>query len=252
MKTDRRDRNLIVSFSGGRTSAYMCAFLLEQSHHWRDVKFVFANTGQEHEETLVFVEKCDKYFGLNLTWVEAVAHHGERKSCTHRIVDFNSACRSGAVFEDVIAKYGIPNKAFPLCTRELKINPMKSWAKSIGWTAKNSDKAIGIRMDEIDRMAADADKAGIIYPLIESKSGQASQQRRRTCFAFGAACLLISTCRSISATVSGAIKRATANCTRWRARCRKSSTCRSSLSQSTGQRAPRSASAFFFGATATA
>ena len=63
--------NLLVSFSGGETSAMMCDFLIKNYSSKYNLIFVFANTGEENEETLEFVDKCDKYFNLNLIWVEA-------------------------------------------------------------------------------------------------------------------------------------------------------------------------------------
>ena len=58
----------VCSFSGGRTSAYMTYWMLNE---WKDrdkyeMIVVFANTGKEREETLDFVEKCDKAFGFNV------------------------------------------------------------------------------------------------------------------------------------------------------------------------------------------
>ena len=160
-------QTLFVSFSGGRTSAYMCWWLLNNKADEYDFIFVFANTGQEHEETLIFVDRCDKAFGLNLVWVEAVVHHDDRKSCTHKIVNFNTADREGVVFEEVIKKYGIPNMDFLHCTRELKLNPMRSYKQSIGF-GRLHRMAIGIRVDEIDRMSPRADIDGLVYPLIKA------------------------------------------------------------------------------------
>ena len=158
---------LFVSFSGGRTSAYMCWYLLKNWAEKYDFIFVFANTGQEHENTLIFTDQCDKAFGLNLIWVEAVVHHGERRGCTHKIVDFNTADRVGAAFEEVIKKYGIPNVEFLHCTRELKLNPMRSYKASIGFSRLHP-MAIGIRADEIDRMSPKANEDGLVYPLIKA------------------------------------------------------------------------------------
>ena len=50
---------LFVSFSGGRTSAYMCWWLLNNKADVYDFIFIFANTGLEHENTLKFVNQCD-------------------------------------------------------------------------------------------------------------------------------------------------------------------------------------------------
>jgi hypothetical protein len=111
----------------------------------------FANTGEEHEKTLVFVDKCDKHFKLGLTWVEAVIHPG-RVGTTHRIVTFETASRNGEPYKAMTAKFGIANKNFPHCTRELKLRPMYSYLKSIGWKTGTYWIALGIRGDEPDRL----------------------------------------------------------------------------------------------------
>lgn len=162
-------QKLLVSFSGGETSAYMAAWLWKYKQDEYEMIFVFANTGQENEETLRFVTHCEKEFGFPIVWVESVVHHGTRKGTTHRVVDFMTADRDGKVFEEIIKKYGIPNMATPHCTRELKQAPIKSYAKSLGW--KKYYTAIGIRIDEADRMNAKAKEFRFIYPLI-SKSMQ--------------------------------------------------------------------------------
>jgi hypothetical protein len=152
---------LWVSVSGGRTSMMMARKLKDMATGC-ELIFVFANTGQEHEKTLEFVDRCDREWGLGVVWVEAVVHEG-RKGCTHKVVRFETASRKGERFESVIAKYGIPNKSYPHCNRELKLNPMRSYIKSIGW--EDEPVAIGIRADEPKRLRADANDAGIVYPF---------------------------------------------------------------------------------------
>lgn len=162
--------NLFVSFSGGETSGYMAALLhMVWRGKWEKVVTVFANTGEENEETLAFVNECDRRFGLNVVWVEAVVHPG-LKSCTHRIVDFPTASRRGEPYEAVIQKYGIPNHDWPHCTRELKLNPMNSYIKSLGWKKGTYVKAVGIRADEARRRSPTAKKNGIIYPLMDLRA----------------------------------------------------------------------------------
>lgn len=56
---------LLISFSGGRTSAYMTKLIMDkQIKLLNDFKpfVVFANTGCEHPKTLEFVQKCDEVF----------------------------------------------------------------------------------------------------------------------------------------------------------------------------------------------
>lgn len=161
------ERRLCISFSGGETSARMAQLIkTNMVGEYDKIVCVFANTTQENEETLTFVDQCDKAFGLGVVWVEAIVSPNHGEGTTHRVVDFNTAGRSGDVFESVIDKYGIPNQDYPHCTRELKGNPIRSYLRSIGWATGTYDTAIGIRLDEIDRMSAKAREQRLIYPLI--------------------------------------------------------------------------------------
>lgn len=160
-----KDR-LFISFSGGRTSAYMTKRLLDEYRGKKEIVVLFANTGKEREETLRFVDRCDRDFGFNVVWLEAVVHPQKGIGTTHRIVNFDSAARAGEPFEAAIQKYGVPNKHYPHCTRELKQRPMFSFIRSLGWKPGTFSIAIGIRHDEIDRAAVNASDDGIIYPLI--------------------------------------------------------------------------------------
>ena len=158
---------LLVSFSGGETSAYMLWWILKNWRSKYDIKVVFANTGEENEATLIFVKKCSELFNIEIIWVEAVVNHENKKGTTHKIVNFETASRKGEPFEDMIAKYGIPNQSYPHCNRELKLNPLKSYLKSIGW--KKYFSAIGIRVDEFDRISSKKEENRLLYPLITDK-----------------------------------------------------------------------------------
>lgn len=161
------NKKLLVSFSGGRTSARMTWFILNEweFRHEYDIVVVFANTGKEKEETLLFVANCDEILKFNTVWVEADVVHGKRTGSLSRVVDYQTASRNGEPFEDVIKKYGMPNVSFLHCTRELKTNPIHHYVKQIlKW--KDYYTAIGIRVDEFDRMDANRKKKKYIYPLV--------------------------------------------------------------------------------------
>lgn len=134
--------------------------------HVFDIVFVFTNTSLEDDLTLVFVDQVDKYFDLNVVWLEAVVHPGEKEGTTHRVVNFETAKRNGEVFEDVVRKYGISNRVFQPCNRELKLRPMDSYLRSQGW--KNYTTAIGIRNDEVRRVSESAGENQIWYPLVDT------------------------------------------------------------------------------------
>lgn len=167
MCKEEDQKRLFISFSGGETSAYMTKWCLENYKDvYDEIVVVFANTGQENEETLEFVRNCDEEFGFNTIWVEGVVNPQLGKGVDFKIVDFESADRSGKVFEDAIAKYGIFNQAFPNCTSRLKLTPMTKYMRHIGWKSKTYDTAVGIRTDEIDRISKNYKENRIVYPLI--------------------------------------------------------------------------------------
>lgn len=160
------DKKLLVcTFSGGRTSAFMCLFIKEyQKYKDFDKVFIFANTGKEKEETLMFINKCDKEWGLNIVWLEANINKEKGIGTSYKIVDFNTASRNGEPFEAMLDKYPLPNNMASNCTRELKLAPINKYIKSLGY--KTIYTAMGIRFDEMHRISNTADKQNIIYPLI--------------------------------------------------------------------------------------
>jgi hypothetical protein len=165
--TDASGGRLLISMSGGRTSAYMTHQILTRYRaNWSEIAVVFANTGQENKATLEFVRQCDEVLGFGTVWVEAVVNEGKGNGTTHRVVDFRTASRNGEPFEAVIRKYGVSNTKHPHCTRELKQRPIEDYAASLGW-GNDYATAIGIRPDEARRVNAKAAQRRIVYPLID-------------------------------------------------------------------------------------
>lgn len=167
----------LVSFSGGRTSAMMAKILKDRQADDGELLFIFANTGEEDERTLEFIDRCDREWSLGVVWVEAEIHSKNRIATTDRVVTFETATRGPAIFERMIEKYGIPNKNYPHCTRELKQRPIHSYARR-RWNGQPYRTAIGIRADEIDRVNPSFDKLGLYYPLCDAKI------RKQDVFAF--------------------------------------------------------------------
>lgn len=158
---------LIVSFSGGQTSAYMTYKMMNEHCPQMDEYepyILFANTGCEHPKTLEFVRNCERKFGWNVIWLEAVIREGYRVGTTYQEVSFATAALDGVPYEAMIAKYGIPNTMFPHCTRELKQRPIEAWCRENLGTA-HPLTAIGIRTDETRRVSKT--QSNIIYPLID-------------------------------------------------------------------------------------
>lgn len=117
-------------------------------------RFVFANTGQENNETLDFVHRCDVEWGLGVTWIEAVFDLRHGHGVTHKIVTYETATRltdpfPGTPFDMLMQKNGIVTVASPKCTDRLKGMPITHW-KKVNGLAK-AKHAIGIRADESER-----------------------------------------------------------------------------------------------------
>lgn len=162
-------KRLVVSFSGGKTSAKMTEILTQQyAHLWDEIVVAFMNTGDEHEKTLEYVRNIGLHYGISIVWLEADVDPIVGNGTGHRVVTFETASRKQEPFERVIEKYGIPNGNYPHCTRELKQAPLTSYLRSIGWEANTYNTAIGIRADELDRISPKwIREAGAIYVLID-------------------------------------------------------------------------------------
>jgi 3'-phosphoadenosine 5'-phosphosulfate sulfotransferase (PAPS reductase)/FAD synthetase len=140
-----------ISFSGGRTSAYMLWRVLQSNDGLpEEAKVCFANTGKEDEATLRFVDRCSKEWGVPITWVEYV--DAEETKDRFRVVTFETASRDGEPFEAIIRKRNyLPNPVSRFCTVEMKVRAIHRYLKSIGWT--EWDLMLGIRADEQRRLA---------------------------------------------------------------------------------------------------
>lgn len=145
------DSPTCISFSGGRTSAFMLWKVLEANNGLPDGAIVcFANTGKEDEETLKFVQRCSTEWNVPIHWIEYTK--AEETKDRFKVVNFETASRDGEPFEALIrARNYLPNPVSRFCTVELKVRSIHRYLKSIGWT--EWDLMLGIRADEQRRLA---------------------------------------------------------------------------------------------------
>jgi len=171
---------LAISFSGGRTSAVMTKLCVEKFKDTHDISICFANTGCEHENTLKFVNDCDKHFGWGVVWIEAVVNPEKGIGIRHKVVDYETASRYGEPFERYIEVYGMPDQNHNHCTSRLKEDVMYAYRRdALGWNVGSYDTAIGIRADEMDRMSAKRKEKRLVYPL--ASGGWTKQDVKREC-----------------------------------------------------------------------
>lgn len=141
-----------LSFSGGRTSAFMLWRTLQANpasvvDRWLTV--CFANTGLEAEQTLRFVNECAKRWVCKIVWLEYVGSEDQM----YRTTSFERAMRNGEPFEALIRRRNfLPNPVSRFCTSELKIRTMHRYIRAVlQWD--DWDQFIGIRADEQRRVA---------------------------------------------------------------------------------------------------
>lgn len=167
------DGPALVSFSGGRTSAYMLHEIL-RAHDGQlpsDVVVAFANTGKEREETLRFVHECGSRWGVHVHWLE-----WRDDQLGFDVVGLNSASRLGEPFDALIdKKQRLPNGQERWCTEFLKVRPLHSLMRTIGFGEPGEYlEVIGLRHDEGHRILkgfarAETDGRRLGYPLGNAK-----------------------------------------------------------------------------------
>lgn len=145
------DEPTCISFSGGRTSAYMLWRILQSNNGLPDEAIVcFANTGKEEEATLEFIKDCETQWNVKINWLEYCVVDGEHSV---KVVDFESAARNGEPYDELIERFhpSLPNGRSRYCSSYLKTRTTHRYLKSIGW--EEWETFLGIRADEPRRAA---------------------------------------------------------------------------------------------------
>ncbi|KPB59799.1 hypothetical protein QNL75_11150 [Pseudomonas amygdali pv. morsprunorum] len=107
----------VVSFSGGRTSAYMLRQVLDANDDLDDLIVTFASTGKEHPVTHDFVNECSLRWQVPIIWQE---YRDDDRGFT--IVTYETASRDGEPFAALVRKRSyLPNPVTRFCTIDLKI-----------------------------------------------------------------------------------------------------------------------------------
>lgn len=159
---------VLMSFSGGRSSALAMRILtLEKVPE--NMVILFANTGKEKPQTLDFVHECSIRWNLPIIWIEAefkekIEGMTQRDQIGFKVVNYETASRKGEPFEEMIKRFGLPNRMVRFCTEYLKKIPMFRYLNSLGY--EDWDTVMGIRYDEPARVIKNK---GSIMPLVGAK-----------------------------------------------------------------------------------
>lgn len=158
---DSCENGAVISFSGGRSSAYMLYKILE-AHDFKlpeYIKVIFANTGKEMPQTLDFVRDVRDHWNVDIVWLEYV---GKKE---YRQVSYETASRNGEPFAQLIEdKNYLPNMMARFCTSELKILTIERFMGTADYL-----HIVGIRGDEPRRAVKIKSKDNHYVPLYEAK-----------------------------------------------------------------------------------
>ena len=144
---------ILLSFSGGRSSAYLIWLLIQLGKLPPDV--TFQNTGMESHETYEFIRAVDEQWlrpaGVPLAMLEFCFDENGKRG--FRQVSHDQLKRNGEVFKvAVAARKAVPNRSSRQCTLMMKVEVQDRFARSRG--AKGPYKTmLGIRADETGRVA---------------------------------------------------------------------------------------------------
>jgi len=136
----------VISFSGGRTSAYLVHLFKSDP----DAHFVFMDTGAEHPATYQFIKDIVKHWGINLVCLRVVVNPQMKKGVSYKIISFDDLKQDLEPWKDMLKKYGSPYYNTPFCTARMKTEPFEKYcAETFG---KNFERWIGMRIDEPTRL----------------------------------------------------------------------------------------------------
>lgn len=152
MNKTESQQNHVVSFSGGRTSAYLVYEMEKRrkEEQWK-VDYVFMDTGAEHPKTYEFIRNVVKHFDINLTCLRLKVNPQLGKGNTYNVVDLDSIGNDLVPFGEMVKKYGTPSIIAPWCTGRMKIDIYNAYFNK-KYGKNNYVTWLGIRIDEKRRI----------------------------------------------------------------------------------------------------
>lgn len=146
----------VVSFSGGRTSAYLVSKFKDDPN----AIFIFCDTGAEHPNTYTFIKQCVEHFNIDLICLKSVTNQEKGIGVTYKQVSVDSIGWDLSMFADISKKYGAPfNPGGEHCTQHLKTIPFYKYCNE-HFGEDNYKTWLGIRIDEKRRLKP---KQGVKY-----------------------------------------------------------------------------------------
>lgn len=146
----------IVSFSGGRTSAYLAHLMKERDP---ETEFIFMDTGAEHPKTYEFIRNIAKHWKIKLTCLRVIPNPEMNKPSTYETLSIDQIGPDLEPWKRMLSKYGHPYVGGAFCTDRMKTVPFIKYCDE-HFGRGNYTTWLGMRIDEPKRTSP---KAGIRY-----------------------------------------------------------------------------------------
>ena len=149
-------KQVVVSVSGGRTSAYLVWLTKSLGI---DAKYVFMDTGAEHPKTYEFVRNVARCFGVEVTCLRVDVNPELGKGNGYSVISIDDIHQDLKPWRKMMQKYGVPYYGGAFCTDRMKLVPFKKYCDDT-FGKGDYETWLGIRADEPNRLAK---KDGIKY-----------------------------------------------------------------------------------------
>lgn len=169
--SEKRDEKMInvVSFSGGRTSAYLVWMMEKKRLAGEEVHYLFMDTGAEHPNTYQFIRDVVNNWGIDLTCLRVQVNPELGKGNGYEIVNLDEIGPNLKPWIDTTKKYGTPYFGGAFCTRTMKIEVCERYCKD---HFAECESWLGMRLDEQTRIWGSK-----IFPLLRRLGFENMQMR---------------------------------------------------------------------------
>lgn len=138
----------VISFSGGRTSAYLLHLMMQFN---KDIPCVFMDTGAEHPNTYQFIRDIYNKWQPKLTLLRVSINKTHGEGSTYRRIDINDVRCDYEPWKAMLKKYGHPYVGGAFCTDRMKTKPFTVFCEDY-FGKGQYETWLGIRYDEPARL----------------------------------------------------------------------------------------------------
>lgn len=141
----------VVSFSGGRTSAYLVYLMEQRRKAGEDIHYVYMDTGAEHPKTYEFIRNIAKYWNIELHCLRVIPDPEMGKASSYEELSVDEIGPDLIPWKRMLNKYGHPYVGGAFCTDRMKSVPFTKYCQE-RFGKGNYHTWLGIRADEPSRL----------------------------------------------------------------------------------------------------